>query len=101
MPGKQRHTARRVWRRLIAEHGSVASQVTVSRYVARRKAELGLDRVEVSAPQAQLPGAQAEVDFGEFHAMIAGVLVQFWLFVLRLSCSGRAVSCRVRHAGAG
>jgi hypothetical protein len=30
------------------------------------------------------------VDFGEFHAMIAGVLLKLWLFVLRLSCSGRA-----------
>jgi transposase len=50
----------------------------------------GLDRVEVAVPQAHLPGAEAEVGFGEFHAMIAGVLVKVWLFVLRLSCSGRA-----------
>jgi transposase len=90
VPRKQRHTARRVWQRLIAEHGATVSEVTVSRYVARRKAELGLDRVEVAVPQAHLPGAEAEVDFGEFHAMIAGVLTKVWLFVLRLSCSGRA-----------
>jgi transposase len=90
VPRKQRHTARRVWQRLVAEHGATLSEVTVSRYVARRKAELGLDRVEVSVPQAHPPGAEAEVDFGEFHAMIAGVLVKLWLFVLRLSCSGRA-----------
>jgi transposase len=90
VPRKQRHTARRVWQRLVAEHGATLSEVTVSRYVARRKAELCLDRVEVSVPQAHPPGAEAEVDFGEFHAMIAGVLVKLWLFVLRLSCSGRA-----------
>ena len=90
VPRKQRHTARRVWQRLVAEHGATCSEVTVSRYVARRRAELGLDRVDVSVPQAHLPGAEAEVDFGEFHAMIAGVLVKLWLFVLRLSCSGRA-----------
>jgi transposase len=90
VPRKQRHTARRVWQRLVAEHGAACSEVTVSRYVARRKAELGLDRVEVAVPQAHLPGAEAEVDFGEFHAMIAGMLVRLWLFVLRLSCSGRA-----------
>ena len=30
------------------------------------------------------------VDFGEFHAMIAGVLIKLWMFVMRLSCSGRA-----------
>src|SRR5258708_1899234 len=35
------------------------------------------------------PG-EAEVDFGEFHAVIAGTLLKLWLFVLRLSCSGRA-----------
>ncbi len=62
----------------------------MSRYVARRRAELGLDHVEVAVPQAHLPGAEAEVDFGEFHAMIAGALMKLWLFVLRLSCSGRA-----------
>jgi transposase len=90
VPRKQRHTARRVWQRLVAEHGAALSEVTVSRYVARRKAELGLDRAEVAVPQAHLPGAEAEVDFGEFHAMIAGVLVKLWLFALRLSCSGRA-----------
>jgi transposase len=90
VPRKQRHTARRVWQRLVAECGASLSEVTVSRYVARRRTELGLDRAEVSVPQAHLPGAEAEVDFGEFHAMIAGVLVKLWLFVLRLSCSGRA-----------
>ena len=90
VPRKQRHTARRVWQRLVAEHGATVSEVTVSRYVGRRKAELGLDRVDVAVPQAHLPGAEAEVNFGEFHAMIAGVLTKVWLFVLRLSCSGRA-----------
>jgi len=90
VPRKQRHTARRVWQRLVAEHGAAVAEVTVSRYVGRRKVELGLDRVEVSVPQAHLPGAEAEVDFGEFHAVIAGVMVKLWLFVLRLSCSGRA-----------
>jgi transposase len=90
VPRKQRHTARRVWQRLVAEHGASVSEVTVSRYVARRKTELGLDRVEVAVPQAHLPGAEAEADFGEFHAMIAGVLIKLWLFALRLSCSGRA-----------
>ena len=89
-PRKQRHTARRVWQRLVAEHGATLSEVTVSRYVARRRAELGLQHVDVAVPQSHLPGAEAEVDFGEFHAMIAGVLVKLWLFALRLSCSGRA-----------
>jgi transposase len=90
VPRKQRHTARRVWQRLVAEHGAGVAEVTVSRYVARRRAELGLDTVQVAVPQAHLPGAEAEVDFGEFYAQVAGVLVKLWMFVMRLSCSGRA-----------
>ena len=63
-PRKQRDTARRIWQRLVAEHGATLAEVTVARYVARRRAELGLDRVEVSVPQAHPPGAEAEVDTG-------------------------------------
>jgi transposase len=90
VPRKQRHTARRIWQRLVAGRGATLAEVTVSRYVSRRRAELGLDRVEVSVPQAHAPGAEAGVDFGEFHARIAGTLVRLWMFVMRLSCSGRA-----------
>jgi transposase len=90
VPRKQRHTARRVWQRLVAEHGASVAEVTVSRYVARRRAELDLDKVQVMVPQAHAPGAEAEVDFGEFHAQVAGVLIKLWMFVMRLSCSGRA-----------
>jgi transposase len=90
VPRKQRHTARRIWQRLAAEHGATLAEVTVSRYVARRRAELGLDKVQVMVPQDHAPGAEAEVDFGEFHAVVAGVLLKLWMFVMRLSCSGRA-----------
>jgi transposase len=90
VPRKQRHTARRVWQRLVAEHGASVAEVTVSRHVARRRVELGLNRVEVAVPQTHPPGAEAEVDFGEFYATIAGVLIKVWMFVMRLSCSGKA-----------
>jgi transposase len=90
VPRKQRHTARRIWQRLVAEHGATLAEVTVSRYVTRRRAELGLDKAEVTVPQVHLPGAEAEVDVGEFHAMAAGALVRLRMFVMRLSCSGRA-----------
>jgi transposase len=90
VPRRQRHTARRVWQRLVAEHGATLAEVTVSRYVARRRVEFGLERVEVMVPQLHPPGAEAEVDFGEFHARIAGTLIKLWMFVMRLSHSGRA-----------
>lgn len=89
-PRKQRHTARRVWQRLVAEHGASLSEVTVSRYVTGRRRELGLDRVEVMVPQTHAAGAEAEVDFGEFYTWIGSGLVKVWMFVMRLSCSGRA-----------
>jgi transposase len=89
-PRKQRHTARRVWQRLVAEHGATVSEVTVSRYVARRRVELGLVQREVSIPQTHLAGAEGEVDFGEFYALIGGDWTKCWMFVLRLSHSGRA-----------
>jgi len=89
-PRKQRHTARRIWQRLVAEHQATCAEVTVSRYVARRRVELGLDHQEVSVPQTHAVGAEAEVDFGEFYAKIAGLVVKCWMFVMRLSHSGKA-----------
>jgi len=90
VPRKQRHTARRVWQRLVAEHGAQVAEVTVSRYVATRRVELGLVDREVFIPQVHAPGAEAEVDFGEFEIVIArhgrdGVDVR-----VRLCHSGRA-----------
>ena len=67
-PRKQRHTARRVWQRLVAEHGAVVAGgdgVAVCR--AAGGSSWGLDRVEVAVPQTHPPGAEAEVDFGEFY----------------------------------
>ena len=44
----------------------------------------------MSIPQTHLAGAEAEVDFGEFYATIAGLVVKCWMFVMRLSHSGKA-----------
>ena len=89
-PRKQRHTARRVWQRLVAEHGATCSEVTVSRYVSRRRVELAVVEIEVCIPQTHPEGAEAEVDFGEFYSWIAGQWVKCWMFVMRLSHSGKA-----------
>jgi transposase len=92
-PRKQRHTARRIWQRLGAEHGAVVSEVTVARYVRRRRVELGLvEPVEVMICQDHEPGAEGEADFGEFEAEIAGQMTKCHLFILRLSASGKAAS---------
>jgi transposase len=89
-PRKQRHTARRVWQRLVEEHGADIGESTVRRYVAevRRRQELPL--VEVAVPQHHPLGAEAEVDFGTVSVYVAGVLCEARLFIMRLSASGRA-----------
>jgi transposase len=90
-PRKQRHTARRVWQRLLDERGVVVAESTVRAAVRELKVEIGLTRREVAVPQTHPAGAEAEVDFGEFTAVIAGTLVKLWMFVMRLSHSGKAV----------
>jgi transposase len=96
-PPKQRHTARRVWQRLRDEYGAVVAESTVRAFVAKVKAELAHDAGKVTIPQEHAPGEEAEVDFGEFRAEVAGVLVRLWLFVMRLSHSGRGFALAFAH----
>jgi transposase len=42
-------------------------------------------------------GAEAEVDFGEFVAYIAGEQVKLWMFIMRLSASGRSFVVAFAH----
>jgi transposase len=89
VPKKQRHTARRVWERLVSEQGAQVGESTVRRFVAEVKAELSASPL-VAVPQTHLLGAEAEVDFGEFGAWLDGEWTRLWLFVMRLSASGKA-----------
>src|SRR6266542_3570259 len=90
LPRKQRHTAHRVWQRLVAEHGAQVGESTVRKHVARLRRELGGGVACVSVPQVHHPGAEAEVDFAELWAWLEGTLTKLWLFTMRLSASGRA-----------
>src|SRR5215207_7625591 len=81
----------RVWQRLIEEEGAQVAESSVRAVVPGLKVEVGLDPRQVSVPQTHPPGVEAEVDFGEFRAVIAGIVVKLWMFVLRLSHSGKAV----------
>lgn len=97
-PPKQRHTARRVWRRLIEEYGADVGESTVRDFVRGVRAELAAERLPaVTVPQEHPAGAEAEVDFGEFRAWINGDRVRVWLFILRLSHSARAWAAVFGH----
>lgn len=89
-PRKQRHTARRIWQRLVEEEGAVVGESTVRNLVARLRAEIGAGRCQVMVPQTHPPAEEAEVDFGEFSASISGVVMKLFMFCMRLSHSGKA-----------
>jgi transposase len=88
---KQRHTARRVWQRLVEEEGAVVAESSVRALVGALRREICDQPSTVTVVQTHEPAQEAEVDFGEFRAVIAGVAVKLWMFVLRLSHSGKAV----------
>ena len=90
-PRKQRHTARRIWERLVDEAGATVSEATVRRHVRACRRELGLDRIDVAIVALHHPGDEAQVDFGLADVFIAGVRTQVAVFELRLSHSGAAV----------
>jgi transposase len=89
-PRKQRHTARRVWERLVDEHQAVVAESTVRRYVGEVRRRQAVPLVEVMVPQRHPMGEEAEVDFGDISVYLAGILTVVHLFVMRLSASGEA-----------
>jgi transposase len=91
-PRKQRHTARRVWERLVEEHEVLVAEVTVRRLVRRLRAELEDGIAGVTIVGHHLPGQEAEVDFGEATVSVAGEPLVVHLFHLRLSASARSVT---------
>jgi transposase len=86
-PRKQRHTARRIWRRLVDEHGAQVAERTVREYVAARRRELG-EPGEVFVPQVHRAGMEAEVDWGQAEVVLAGRPTVVQLLYLRPCFSG-------------
>jgi transposase len=91
-PRKQRHTARRVWQRLVEEHDAPAAEPTVRRVVQRLRAELTERLDEVTIVGHHVPGEEAEVDFGQATVILAGEALVVHLFHLRLSASAKGVT---------
>ncbi len=95
-PRKQRHTTKRIFDRLMAEHDADGiSYPMVRAYVVVRKPEIwveaGRGPPRVFIPQTHRPGQDAEVDFGDVYIDLAGVRTLCYMFVFRLSFSGKAV----------
>src|SRR3712207_5937404 len=78
-PGKQRHTARRIFQRLRAEHGFAGGETIVKAYVRQRR----LRGREMFVPLAHPPG-HGQADFGEAVAAIGGEERKVHFFCLDL-----------------
>ena len=79
VPGKQRHTAKRVFERLRDEHGFDGQYTIVKDYVRERRRRTQ----EMFVPLSHGPG-QAQCDFGEAVAVISGVERKVHYLVLDL-----------------
>lgn len=92
-PRKQRHTAKRIRDRLAEEHGVLISESQCRTVVAHIRAEIAAEvgtPAKVFVPQTRLPGAEAEVDWGKFDAMIGGQTITLHLFSMWLAFSTHA-----------
>jgi transposase len=76
---KQRHTAKRIFERLRAEHGYAGGYTSVKDYVREHRAR----SQEMFVPLAHPPG-HAQADFGEAVAVIGGVRQKIHFFCLDL-----------------
>src|ERR1700685_790890 len=63
-PRKQRHTAHRIYNRLLAEKPEIkVAEATVRAYVRDRKLKIGLTHREIFVPQSYTWGHQGQVDW--------------------------------------
>jgi transposase len=78
-PRKQRHTARRIFQRLRAEHGFAGGETIVKAYVRERR----LQGREMFVPLVHPPG-HGQADFGEAVAVVGGEERRIHFFCLDL-----------------
>lgn len=88
-PKKQRHTARRIYTRLVAEHAFAGAESTVRRWVRQLRAWRGEGRAVAVIPLDAEVAREAEVDWGSGHVRMAGQLVTVKLFCMRSRYSGK------------
>jgi transposase len=69
-PKKQRHTAKRIYHRLVQEYGFTGGRSTVRHYVRGAKVRLGLNVAKAFIPLDPEVGREAEVDWGTALAII-------------------------------
>ena len=90
-PRKQRHTARRIHQRILAElPGCPVAESTVRNHVRERRRVLGRDARPTFVPQSYAWGSEAQVDWYEATAELGGDRVTLQVFCMRSMASGAA-----------
>ena len=98
-PRKQRHTARRIHKRLLREFPDVAvAESTVRNHVRERKRQMGLVARETFVPQSYAWGQEAQVDWYEAWADLGGERTRLQVFAMRSMASGAAFHRAYLHA---
>jgi transposase len=98
-PRKQRHTAHRIWERIRVEMPECRiCERTVRQYVHLRKIALGITIHETFVPQSYDWGVEAQVDWYEAFADLAGERTKLQVFSMRSMASGAAFHCAFVHA---
>jgi transposase len=88
-PKKQRHTARRMYTRLVEENGFSGAESTVRRWVRECKTDLGYGRAEAVIPLLPEVAREAEVDWGRAWVVMNGEKREVKLFCMRSRYSGK------------
>ena len=98
-PRKQRHTAHRIYNRLLAEKPEIqVAEATVRAYVRDRKLKIGLTHRETFVPQSYTWGHEGQVDWYEMLAELGGERQKVQIFCLRSMASAGAFHRAYPHA---
>ena len=98
-PRKQRHTARRLYRRILTEFpDTTVAESTVRNHVRARKRQMGLDRRETFVPQSYGWAQEAQVDWYEAWVDLGDERTKVQVFAMRAMASGAAFHRAYLHA---
>ncbi|ROV64374.1 IS21 family transposase [Streptomyces globisporus] len=84
-PVKQRHTAARIYERLVNEYGFTGGESTVRHYIRKLKREM--TQPECFLKLEANPGEQMQIDFGHAEVNMAGKRIKVNLFCMRFKYS--------------
>jgi len=84
-PKKQRHTAHRIFARLVGEHHFTGGERTIRQYVSQIKPKFQ----DMFIPLEFDPGADAQCDWGEAFVYMRDKLIPVQVLCMKLSYSGK------------